>query len=180
MSLVVDNLPVLYNDKMYELNDMCAKAVEPFVEPTIEEHIESYQEEPPEERRSGIIENLYYTLRFSESDYKSIQTAQKNGKIRHDSALDADKSDYYNNRVQVQAEEIFMAINALIQRDNWNPQRFGNYKMVKRMIDAKSGMEKALALNMLRLCGLTAIPMDIRFEQTKIIEPSITSPVRTQ
>lgn len=178
--LQVSNLPVLYNPTMYDTNIKCAKAVEPFVEPTVDELINTYQEQPPEERRSGIIENLYYSLRFSERNYQEISQLQFNGKIRHDNAIRERVDNYYNINVQQQAEEIYMAINALIQRDGWNPQRFGNYKLVKKSIDVKVGMDKALALNMLRLCGLTAIPQDIKFETTRIIEPSITSPVRTQ
>ncbi len=179
MSYTIENLPILYDPKIADLINLCKQPIEMFTEIPIDDQIDSYQEEPSE-RRSGIIEALFYALRYSESNYKEITQLQFNGKIRHDTALRQRVDDYYNNNVQQQAEEITMCIDALIQRDGWNPSRFGNYKVIKRSIDSKVGMDKALALNMLRLAGLTAIPMDIKFEQTRIVEPSITSPVRTQ
>lgn len=177
--IVVENLPILYDPKIVELQELCKQPIEMFTELTLDEQINNYQEEPTE-RRTGIIEKLFYSLRYSEDNYKEISQLQFNGKIAHDTAIRNRVDTYYNVKVQQQAEEITMAIDALIQRDNWNPKRFGNYKTIKLLIDSKVGMDKALALDMLRLCALTAIPMDIQFATTQIIEPSITSPVRTQ
>lgn len=173
MSFQVENLPILYDQNIVDLINLCKQPIPIFTEMPLNEQIDSYQEEPSE-RRSGIIEALFYALRYSESNYKEITQLQFNGKIRHDTALRQRVDDYYNNNVQQQSEEITMCIDALIQRDGWNPQIFGNYKVIKRSIDGKVGMDKALALNMLRLAGLTAIPMDIRFEETQLIEPAIS------
>ena len=175
----VENLPVLYNQELADLIEKCQQPVDMFIDEPIEEQLENYQQIPQEDVRSGIIEGLYYALRFSTDDYMTVKRPQYNGKFAHDNMVRNDIEDYYNNRVQQQAEEIIQFIDGLVQRDGWNPYKFGNYKMIKVAIDKHQREQKALYLNMLRVCALTAIPMDIKFEETQIIEPTITSPQRT-
>ena len=175
----VENLPVLYNQELADLIKKCQQPVDMFIDEPIEEQLENYTQMPQEDVRSGIIEGLYYALKFSSDDYMTVKRPQYNGKFAHDNMVRNDIDDYYKNRVQQQAEEIIQFIDGLVQRDGWNPYKFGNYKMIKVAIDKHQREQKALYLNMLRVCALTAIPMDIKFEETQIIEPTITSPQRT-
>ena len=61
----VENLPVLYNQELADLIEKCQQPVDMFIDEPIEEQLENYQQMPQEDVRSGIIEGLYYALRFS-------------------------------------------------------------------------------------------------------------------
>lgn len=176
--MLVESLPVLYNPEIAKLYELAKQEISIFPELTIEEQLEDFRGESRREP-SGIIEGLYYALKFSQEDYNKISRPYYTGKIRHDNVVREDISDYYENRVQRQADEIVQFIDGLIQRDHMQPEKFGNYKQIKTAIDKSDGNQKAMYLNMLRIAGLTVIPQDIKFEHVEIIEPSITSSVRT-
>lgn len=177
--LAVDTLPVLYNPMIADLYRLAEKEIDIFPEPTIEEQLADFNGES-RHQPSGIIEGLYYALRYSQEDYNKISRPNFTGKIRHDNMIRDDIADYFANRVQQQADEIVQFIDGLIQRDHMPKEKFGNYKQIKLAIDKSDGKQKAMYLNMLRIAGLTTIPQDIKFEHVEIIEPSITSSVRTQ
>jgi hypothetical protein len=177
----VDTLPVLYDPEMIRLQEQCAKPIEVFTNIPIEQQLDDYSEdEHNQEIRSGILEGLYTAIKFSDEDY--YNTAKKpnfTGKFAHDNMVRQDIDNYYNERVPQQAEEIFTGITALIQRDGWNPKKFGNYEMFKIAIGKHTGLERAMDLYKLRTLASTAIPMDVKYQEPEIIEPSITSPIRT-
>ena len=69
----VENLPVLYNQELADLIAKCQKPVDMFTEEPVEEQLDNYQQMPQEDVRSGIIEGLYYALRFSTDDYMTVK-----------------------------------------------------------------------------------------------------------
>ena len=180
-SLMVDTLPVLYNNypELERLEKVAKQEIDIFKTLTIEQELDGFSAQNRQEP-SGIIEGLYYALRYSQEDFNKISRPNFTGKIRHDNVINNDISDYYENRVQRQADEIVQFIDGLIQRDHMPSEKFGNYKQIKTAIDKSEGNSKAMYLNMLRIAGLTVIPQDIKFEHVEIIEPSITSSIRTQ
>jgi hypothetical protein len=181
MQMIVDTLPVLANKypDLQKLEELAKMEIDIFVEPTIEQQLEEFSGHARQEP-SGIIEGLYYSLRYSQEDYNRISRPNYTGKLRHDNMVRDDIADYYENRVQQQADDIVQFIDGLIQRDHMPSEKFGNYKQIKTAIDKSDGKKKATYLNMLRIAGLTVIPQDIKFEHVEIIEPSITSSIRTQ
>lgn len=124
--------------------------------------------------KSGIIDGLKSIIDFATRDHERITRIRLTGKRSVDNIIKKDVADYYKRRIQNHASEIVSYLNGLIQRDDYPEEMFGNYKVIKQVLDLSEGQTKDKYLVDLYICAKTAIPPTVWESERVVVEPAIT------
>lgn len=126
--------------------------------------------------QSGILDSLNATVNRIEKDYDKVIYPQWTDDIVLNNKIRDDGEEYYKIRVYAQATEICDHIDGLIQLDRYPKQMFGQYKVLRNLIQHLTDKhEKVRALMQLKIIAKSIIPPQIKFETREVIEPSLIS-----
>ncbi len=185
MSNEVKTYPILYNPEITFLNSL--KDIDFGLDqtlPSIDEIQKASgvsEEKKTELVQSGILDDLNRAVNLSIDDLYKITYPKYTDDITINTMIKEDKDDYYKTRIKAQATQICDYIDGLIQLDRYPKGMFGEYKRLRRFLDATpDDFERARALNQLRIIARQIIPTKIKFEQVEIVEPSLLSSAPTR
>lgn len=125
----------------------------------------------PEEQMTSIRANQLYNQIMDE--YENIILARKNYDFDHDSALELEKQEYYDQTVYERAWEVNDIIDTLIEGGYQKKTLFGNYKEIYVDLQGKQGKE--CVRNLVRLARLMSrcVSPEVLVNTEDVIESTI-------
>lgn len=125
--------------------------------------------------QSGIIDGLKKIIDFSTREHEKNTRARLTGRRIIDNRIKKDVKNYYEVSIQIYANEIVSHINGLINVDEFPPDMFRNYKVIKRALDIATGMKKDSYLVDLYILAKSMIPKEVMETEQVIVEPSFSN-----
>lgn len=181
-------LPVLPNDYLRwlrELKDIptniqTTQMTLEELENTFDTDSDEFKEIKSQRRDTGVADSLLDEIKAINDDIRGVYHPTWTKSIRMNNQIQRDIDDYFAKRIYRYMQRIYQHIQAMIIYDDWSELSFGDYqKIVQSFEVAKSDAKRQECLDSLIMIALSNIPYEIKKKQTKNIESSLSSAIRT-
>lgn len=170
----------VYDHKIADLREIHKKLPILIQTESIKPNLQGEQAEFTEGKNTSmILEHAKKVLKSSLDDYEEVSNRKPTNDLEEINKARTDDNNYLTKRVPAQLTQIMFYIEALIHRDNWDKQDFGDYKQVYLNAKEMTGWDRASKLAELRMCLMWAIPQDEYYSETQVIDPMFGSQSRT-